>query len=80
MQLYIGDNESSLERPVKELKGFIKIALAPSETKRVTFDIEPDMLKFYYPAQGDWVLEKGMFTAYIGAASDDIRSSVSFRL
>ena len=35
MQLYISDEESSLERPVKELKGFKKVALAPGETKKV---------------------------------------------
>ena len=79
VQLYIGDDESSLERPVKELKGFRKVVLAPGETAKVTFEIEPDMLKFYDPERG-WVLEKGEFTAYVGAASDDIRSSVRFEL
>ena len=38
------------------------------------------MLKFYDPVRGGWILEKGMFTAYVGAASDDIRSKVSFSL
>ena len=80
VQLYIGDDECTLERPVKELKGFKKIYLAPGETKKVVFEIEPDMLKFYDPVRGGWILEKGMFTAYVGAASDDIRSKVSFSL
>lgn len=80
VQLYISDEESSLDRPVKELKGFRKIALAPGETKCVTFEIEPDMLKYYDPAKGDWVLESGKFTAHVGAASDDIRTSVSFNV
>ena len=80
VQLYISDEESSLERPVKELKGFKKVALAPGETKKVTFEISEDMLKFYDPAQKAWVLEKGKFTAHIGAASDDIRTSVDFLL
>ena len=80
VQLYISDEESSLERPVKELKGFKKVALAPGETKKVTFEISEDMLKFYVPAQKGWVLEKGKFTAHIGAASDDIRTSVDFLL
>ena len=80
VQLYISDEESSLERPVKELKGFKKVALAPGETKKVTFEISEDMLKFYDPAQKGWVLEKGKFTAHIGAASDDIRTSVDFLL
>ena len=80
VQLYIGDEESSLERPVKELKGFKKVALAAGETKKVTFEITEDMLKFYDPAQKAWVLEKGDFTAYVGAASDDIRSIVKFSI
>ena len=80
VQLYISDEESSLERPVKELKGFKKVALAPGETKKVTFEISEDMLKFYDPAQKAWVLEKGKFTAHIGAASDDIRTSIDFLL
>lgn len=80
VQLYIGDNESALVRPVKELKGFRKIALNPGETKTVTFTIEPDMLKYFDDAKHEWVLENGKFTAYIGAASDDIRSQVEFEV
>lgn len=80
VQLYIGDEESSLERPVKELKGFKKVSLAPGETKQVTFEIKPDMLKYYEPAQNGWVLEKGRFTAYVGAASDDIRTQTDFEV
>ena len=80
VQLYIGDQESALERPVKELKGFKKVALAPGETKTVTFEIEKDMLKYYDPAQRGWILEKGKFTAYVGAASDDIRTTIEFAI
>ena len=78
VQLYIGDEESALVRPEKELKGFRKISLEPGETKTVTFDIEPDMLKYFDDAKHEWVLESGKFTAYIGSASDDIRTSVDF--
>ena len=80
MQLYIGDEESSLPRPVKELKGFEKVRLAPGETRTVTFDITPDMLGYYDDAKGAWVVEPGEFTAYVGAASDDIRGRVVFTL
>lgn len=80
VQLYIGDNESALVRPVKELKGFRKIALNPGETKTVTFTIEPDVLKYFDDVKHGWVLENGKFTAYIGAASDDIRSQVEFEV
>ena len=80
VQLYIGDDEASVERPVMELKGFRKIALKPGETQKVSFTIEPDMLKFYDVNAADWTLEKGTFTAYVGAASDDIRTKVSFEV
>ena len=80
VQLYIGDEEAYLDRPVKELKGFKKVHLEPGETKTVEFVIEPDMLKFFDDAKHEWVLEKGKFTAYVGASSQDIRSEVSFEV
>lgn len=80
VQLYIGDEESSLERPVKELKGFRKVYLEPGETRTVSFDIEPDMLKFFDDAKHDWVLENGRFIAYIGSSSEDIRTQVCFEV
>ena len=80
VQLYIGDEQAYLDRPVKELKGFKKVHLEPGETKTVEFVIEPDMLKFFDDAKHEWVLEKGKFTAYVGSSSQDIRSEVSFEV
>ncbi len=80
VQLYIGDEQSSLPRPVKELKGFRKVALNPGETQTVVFEITPDMLSYYDDAKGAWVAEPGAFTAYVGAASDDIRGTAAFEL
>lgn len=80
VQLYIGDDKSSVMRPVKELKGFEKIALAPGETKNVTFTIDIDDLKFYDETLKDWKAEPGRFTAYIGSSSTDIRCKVPFTL
>lgn len=80
VQLYIGDNKSSLPRPKKELKAFDKIALNPGEEKTVTFTITPDDLKYFDDARHEWVAEPGKFTLYIGASSVDIRTQVSFTL
>ena len=80
VQLYIGDKLSSLPRPVKELKGFEKVYLAPGQSRTVTFEIDPGMLACYDDAKGDWGAEPGEFTAYVGAASDDIRGTVDFVL
>ena len=78
VQLYIGDDECSVERPVMELKAFRKVSIRPGETVRVSFPVNADMLKFY--GNDCWTLEKGSFTAYVGAASDDIRTSAKFNV
>ena len=80
VQLYVGDEKCSVLRPVKELKAFQKITLAPGEEKEVTFTITPDDLKFYDETVGGWTAEPGKFKAYIGASSADIRGTVPFEL
>ena len=80
VQLYIGDDESFVPRPVKELKGFAKVSLQPGETQTVEFGITPEALSYYDDTKGAWTAEPGLFTAYVGAASDDIRGSVDFTL
>ena len=80
VQLYIGDRESALPRPVKELKGFSKVSLEPGETRTVSFEITPEALQYYDDAKGLWTAEEGIFDAWVGAASDDIRGSVEFTL
>lgn len=80
VQLYISDSESTLPRPVKELKGFEKVYLQPGETKTVSFSIDEDMLRFFDPEKHAWVSEKGEFTAHIAASSADVRSSLMFTL
>lgn len=80
VQLYIGDDECSLPRPVKELKGFSKVELAPGETRMVEFTVTPADLSFYDPAVPGWRAEAGSFKAYIGSSSTDIRRTVPFTL
>ena len=80
VQLYIMDMESSLPRPLKELKGFKKVNLAPGETVKVNFTIGKEALSFYTPERHEWVVEPGKFQILVGTASDDIRSSATFRV
>lgn len=80
VQLYISDLKSSLPRPVKELKGFSKIALNPGEEKTVSFVIDAEKLKFYDDTRQQWVAEPGTFEAVIGASSTDIRGKAAFEL
>ncbi|MDQ2752629.1 MAG: beta-glucosidase BglX, partial [Bacteroidota bacterium] len=73
VQLYIRDVVGSITRPVEELKGFKKIDLKAGESKKVSFDITPDDLKFYNAdLKYDW--EPGKFTIMIGANSRDVSS------
>lgn len=80
VQLYIGDDKSSVVRPLKELKHFQKIALNPGEEQTVTFIVTADDLKYYDEASKDWKAEAGKFKAYIGSSSADIRTVVPFVL
>ncbi len=68
VQLYIHDKVASISRPVRELKGFKRIHLNAGESKDVSFDITPDLLKFY-DANLKEVLEPGQFDLMIGASS-----------
>ncbi len=80
VQFYIGDDKASVIRPVKELKGFDKLSIAPGATVEATFTITPDALKFYDPASASWVAEPGKFKLYIGSSSTDIRATLPFEL
>lgn len=80
VQLYITDVKSSLPRPIKELKGFEKVALKAGEEKTVTFTIDKTALSFFDDKKHDWVAEPGDFEALIGASSADIKSKVKFKL
>ena len=74
VQLYIRDLVASITRPVKELKGFEKIALNPGESKTVTFTITPELLKFYN-SDLKFVCELGDFEIMIGSSSKDVKSA-----
>ncbi len=72
VQLYVHDKEASVLRPLKELKGFEKIALAPGEEKTVTFSLEKRAFAFYDTALEDWNAESGEYELLIGKSSRDI--------
>lgn len=80
VQLYVGDDKCSVLRPVKELKHFAKVALAPGQEKSVTFTLTPDDLKFYDEVSAAWKYEPGKFKAYVCASSADVRGVVSFEM
>ena len=80
VQLYISDKKSSLPRPVKELKAFQKVRLAPGEEKAVTLTVDKKALSFFDDAKHEWIAEPGKFEAVIGSSSRDIKGIVLFEL
>lgn len=80
VQLYVRDVVSSLVRPIKELKGFAKVALQPGETKTVTLTLDAEALAYYDDKPQQWVAEAGEFEVLIGSSSADIRATASFTL
>lgn len=79
-RLYLHDDKCSVDRPVKELKGFTKVFLQPGESKDVSIVIGRQALSFYDEKQGAWKAEPGTFTALVGNASDNITLKKSFAL
>lgn len=70
VQMYICDEVSSVARPVKELKGFKRVALKAGESKEVQFSITPDKLA-YYDIDMRKCVEPGVFEVQIGGCSED---------
>lgn len=70
VQLYVHDEVASVTRPVKELKGFKRVALKAGETKTVAFTLKPDDLSFYN-LEMKKVIEPGWFTVMVGGNSVD---------
>ena len=80
VQLYIGDDEASADRPRKELKDFAKVELQPGETKTVSFDITTEALQFWSDKTHSWTAEPGGFKAYVCASETDVRGTAEFTL
>ena len=72
VQLYVGDVESDVLRPVRELKGYEKVALAPGESRDVTFTLDKRAFAYWNADLHDWHVESGDFTLEVGASSRDL--------
>ena len=73
VQLYLNDPAASISRPVKELKGFQKIELAPGASQEVEFTITTEDLKFFN-SELEYVWEPGVFNIYIGTSSEEVKA------
>ena len=73
VQLYVGDLQASVARPVRELKAFAKVDLDPGQTTVVAFALTARDLSWWSTRLHDWVLEAGEFELAVGASSRDLR-------
>ena len=80
VQLYVSVPDSAVRRPVRELKGFEKIALNPGEEKTVTFALDSRAWAYYEPKIRGWFTESGRVVISIGASSRDIRLEGTVRI
>jgi beta-glucosidase len=72
VQVYVGDVASSVDRPVRELKAFTKVEIAPARSARLNFALRARDLSFFSTVHGRWVLEGGDFEISIGGSSRDL--------
>lgn len=79
-QLYVRDVQSSLPRPLKELKGFRKVFLKPGDKQTLSIPLERNAFAYYDPEKKGWLAEKGDFMILVGSSSRDIRLEGTFRL
>jgi beta-glucosidase len=73
VQLYINDEEASVDRPTKELKSFRKVYLNEGEQKEISFTLNAMSFSFYDVESSNWKIEPGVFNLFLGSSSEDIR-------
>ncbi|MGA2176149.1 MAG: glycoside hydrolase family 3 C-terminal domain-containing protein [Verrucomicrobiota bacterium] len=79
-QVYVHQLHPGLPRPLKELKGFSKVFLAPNEKQAVSIPLDESAFAYYDPDKGGWLAEKGDFEILVGSSSRDIRWKGTFTL
>lgn len=78
VQLYVSYPESTVSRPIKELKGFARVALAPGETRTIQFALTAGQLAWWDGA--GWAVEAGTVRVLVGSSSEDIRLAGEVRI
>lgn len=80
VQLYVGRQGGSVQRPVRELRDFQKVDLAPGQSQRVTFQLRPAAFSYYKTAVHDFVYDPGQYKLELGFSSRDIRLTQTTQL
>jgi len=80
VEMYVHDPSPKIDKPVRELKAFAKVELAPGETKTVQFQIKPRALAYCDVPGKQWKADAGGYDVQVGASSRDIRQQAQVRL
>jgi beta-glucosidase len=80
VQVYVGDIEASVARPLRELKGFVKVQLEPGETQQVSCQLDERAFAFWSRRFQRWVVESGEFMIAIGSSSRDLVATETITL
>jgi beta-glucosidase len=71
-EVYVGEPNATVPRPVKELKGFIRVQLNAGETRRVSVTLDRRAFAYYNIKNHDWTVDAGDFNVYVGSSSAQI--------
>jgi beta-glucosidase len=77
LQLYIGDDQCSVDRPLRELQAFTKVDLTPGQQTRVSIPFDSSAFRFFSPTQHQFIVEPGTFTVWIGESSRNLPLSAT---
>ena len=80
VQVYVGEENPSVPRPVKELKAFKKAHLAAGESQVLNFRLDNEVFAFYDVESHDWKVNSGQFNIYVGASAGDVRLNASVNI
>ncbi|WEG73987.1 beta-glucosidase [Vagococcus intermedius] len=72
VQLYVLPLDATVPRPIKELKGFDKVALEPNESKDVTFVVNQETLKYFDSVANDWYVASGQYQLAVGKSAEQL--------
>jgi len=71
-EVYVGEPHSKVPRPVKELKGFVKVQLNPGETRRVSLALDRRAFSYYDVGKHGWAVDAGEFSIYVGHSAEQV--------
>jgi beta-glucosidase len=77
VQVYVGINQSAVDRQKKLLKGFEKVYLEPGQSVTVSIPVDLDELRYFSNEQRKWIFEPGTYSFYVGSSSDEAALQVT---